>query len=307
MRNIPKVAVILSVYNGEKFLNELLDSIKNQADVETFLYIRDDESTDDSRMLIKQYMDNNINVLYLEDDYGNIGPASSFHRLLQFAIASGPHQFFAFCDQDDIWLPQKLASAVSNIQNHKATIPILYCSAITYFDNHKKTKKIMFANDQYVCFKNALVENLAIGATIVINRSAATLLAREIPCISIGFDSWSYLVTSYLGLSIYDSESRIHYRRHPNTYTKFSFRPISYNKIISFLNARDKVFLEQAIFLQMSEFYPNGNQKNREILDSHISALNGNFLVRAKYILSGAVWRSKKIDRIFFSLSTLLK
>ena len=305
MRNIPKVAVILSVYNGEKFLSELLDSIKCQEGVEIFLYIRDDESTDNSRELIKLFVENNINVINIEDNQGNLGPASSFHRILQFAVASGPHQFFAFCDQDDIWLPQKLTSAISKIQNHEESIPALYCSAITYFDNQKKTKRNIVANDHFLGLKNALVENMAIGATIVINSKAATLLAREIPCIHVGFDAWSYLVTSYLGISIYDSESHIHYRRHPNTYTEFSRRPISYDKIVSFLNARDKKFLEQAFCLQMSNFYTDGNQRNRKILDVHLSALNGNFVERTKYILNGGVRRSKRIDRIFFSLSTL--
>ena len=118
---VPIVAVIMSTYNGEKFLDEQINSILSQKDVVVHLYVRDDGSTDSTRQILSNTQKNNKNLhLFFEN---NIGVGNSFMKCLYYAKAN--YDYYAFSDQDDIWLPEKLIKAITFLEeNHKE----LYCS-----------------------------------------------------------------------------------------------------------------------------------------------------------------------------------
>lgn len=97
-----RITVILSAYNGEKYIQSQIDSILNQTYDNFILYIRDDGSTDGTRKILKQYSekDSRVKVQYGE----NIGYVKSFFKMLSEVNS----EYIAFSDQDDIWLPEKL-------------------------------------------------------------------------------------------------------------------------------------------------------------------------------------------------------
>ncbi len=112
----PVVVVLLSTYNGSEHLKEQLDSIMSQTNVQVELYIRDDGSTDDSVQIAKKYTSNVIQGK-------NIGYVNSYINLIQTAPIAG---FYALADQDDIWFPDKLSTAISNVRKQNNNKPILY-------------------------------------------------------------------------------------------------------------------------------------------------------------------------------------
>lgn len=109
----PAVAVLMSTYNGEKYIKEQLDSIFNQKEVQVTLYVRDDGSTDRTLDIVQSYS----NTVLLPFDE-NKGPGLSFMTLL-YHVMSLPTQYdyYAFADQDDIWMDEKLIKAIQQIKN----------------------------------------------------------------------------------------------------------------------------------------------------------------------------------------------
>ncbi|MGI8548912.1 MAG: glycosyltransferase, partial [Gemmatimonadaceae bacterium] len=127
---LPAVQVLLSTYNGCRYLPELLESILAQSGVDTRLLVRDDGSTDGTPELLRQYAD----VGALDMSIGpNIGVTRSFLWLL--GNASADCDFVAFADQDDVWLTEKLARATTALARVADGVPAMYCSALTLVDS----------------------------------------------------------------------------------------------------------------------------------------------------------------------------
>src|ERR1700719_2334213 len=121
----PSVCVLLSTYNGEAFLEAQLESLRAQTGVEVRLHARDDGSTDGTVALLRRHAGTWPSLVGLQSAE-NLGPAKSFLELLRTAPDA---DFYAFCDQDDVWLPGKLARAAEALAGD--TGPALYCSNVT--------------------------------------------------------------------------------------------------------------------------------------------------------------------------------
>ena len=116
-----RVNVLLSSYNGEAFIEEQLQSVAAQEGVTTNIIVRDDGSTDGTRDILDRWQESGKLTWYGGD---NIGWSDSFMHLLVHAPEA---DYYAFCDQDDIWMPDKLKVAVEHLERHPDT-PTLYCS-----------------------------------------------------------------------------------------------------------------------------------------------------------------------------------
>ena len=136
----------------------------------------------------------------------------SFFELIQ--IASPSADYYAFCDQDDIWEKDKISRAIGSLASFPQAIPSLYCSRCLLVDEDLNIIGRSPIPKRGPSFENALVQNIASGCTVVINKAARQLLMREIPRISRMHDWWMYLVIAAFGKVIYDPEPRILYRQH---------------------------------------------------------------------------------------------
>lgn len=114
---IEKVLVLMSTYNGEKYLDVQLDSILNQEGVEVHLLVRDDGSKDGTISILRDYASRYENIIVLEES--NCGAIWSFYKLMEYAVKHYSNfKLFAFSDQDDYWQPDKLARAIGmNVGN----------------------------------------------------------------------------------------------------------------------------------------------------------------------------------------------
>lgn len=208
----PRVQVLLSTYNGSLFLPALLDSLSRQNYGHFTVFARDDGSTDDTASILNSYR----GKLPLVVEYGhNIGVVRSFFDLL--CSVAEDAEYVAFCDQDDVWLPDKLSRAVQCMKESiPKDTPGLYCSRFWVVDKHLHRISCSPYPCRGAAFKNALVQNIVTGCTTVLNRPAIRLVTEKLPRpeeIAM-FDWWFYLVISAFGQVFYDFTPTLLYRQH---------------------------------------------------------------------------------------------
>jgi glycosyltransferase involved in cell wall biosynthesis len=245
MPDFPSVVVVLSTYNGAKFLSEQLDSLIHQEYQNLEVLVRDDGSTDSTCELLSRYASeyDKIRVIYGE----NVGVVASFANLL--FIVPGHADYVAFCDQDDVWDKDKITRAVNSLECLNTTEPAMYCSALRivgsdlrYMRNSKKLRK-------HAAFENSLVENIATGCTIALNKAALKVVAEpETDWEMVRMhDWWIYQIVSVIGTVVYDDEPSLSYRQHGNNVVGSSSGPQKWMKRIRrHLGAKNKDVCKQA-------------------------------------------------------------
>ena len=201
-----KVQVLMSTYNGERFLREQLQSLLNQTYPNLEILIRDDGSRDATASILQEYANKYSNVhVYLEE---NVGAVHSFFWLLSRCDAD----YAAFCDQDDVWLPEKVERAVEKLQRVKG--PGLYCSNKILVDSNLRVISDNKGQKLRPGFGNAVVESICTGCTALLNRELVLDIQKHIPRNAIIHDWWCYLAASYTGRVIFDERAFIWYRQH---------------------------------------------------------------------------------------------
>lgn len=207
------VLVLLSTYNGAKYLQEQIDSVLNQEGVEVVLLIRDDSSTDNTLEIIKLNKQNHDNIFFITGP--NCKSAASFMELVFEANKSySDFDYFAFCDQDDVWCKDKLISAVDKLSHGKDNVPSLYIGAYQMVDlslNRIETH----INAPMLDVQSAIASNAATGCTMVFNKQLLSLIAAKKPKDFIMHDYWVYMVCLVSGGHVvYDPVPHILYRQH---------------------------------------------------------------------------------------------
>ncbi|HWB24744.1 MAG TPA: glycosyltransferase family 2 protein [Chitinophagaceae bacterium] len=131
---LPKVAVVMATYNGEKFLRQQLDSVLQQTYRNIELIAVDDCSTDGTFKLLKQYAARHKNIRVFRNET-NIGYIKNFEKAIRLATA----EYIALCDQDDIWLPDKISILMDYINNAS----VVYCNSELIDDKGNSLNKKM--------------------------------------------------------------------------------------------------------------------------------------------------------------------
>lgn len=205
-----KVQVLMSTYNGEKYIKEQIESILKQEGVEVSLLIRDDGSLDKTIEIIESFIEQNKNITLYKGE--NIGPAKSFMDLVH---KSGEFDYYAFADQDDIWISNKLASAIKLLKE-KADKTTLYVSALEIVDENLNTIEIKKVTGNF-SFEGAIIKNFATGCTQVFNKNLCNIIKKYNPNYIIMHDSWiTRLCYAIGGEVIVDDNTYIKYRQHSN-------------------------------------------------------------------------------------------
>ena len=209
-----KIAVVLSAYNGEKYIREQIESIINQSYSAFDLFIHDDGSTDGTKLIINEFEQryDNIRIILKQEELKY--PCCFIDMLKEIA----DYEFYAFSDQDDVWESFKLADAIAcmeRLDNSKAN---LYYTAVEYTDsNLQHIRDSRFAKGKYDIRQLKMQELLfggeAMGMTFVFNNEAkrALLRANEIE----NFKDWFLkLYCAAFGTVYYNPKSSAKYRRH---------------------------------------------------------------------------------------------
>ncbi|WP_256260867.1 glycosyltransferase [Shewanella sp. NIFS-20-20] len=210
-----RIAILLAAYNGEDYLLEQISSILNQVDVQCDIYISLDKSIDESYQLLLDLAQchENIKLLSYGETYGSAG--QNFFRLLKEVDFSG-YDYVAFADQDDIWLKDKLSSAVTMLNSRGCDG---YSSNVTAFWEDGREKEIVKSSPQSRF--DFLFESAGPGCTFVMTRRLALDIKQFL--IDIGeqvediwlHDWFCYAFARAQGYSwIIDSNSYMRYRQH---------------------------------------------------------------------------------------------
>ncbi|MBR3158378.1 MAG: glycosyltransferase [Atopobiaceae bacterium] len=191
---------------------ELLNSVFAQEGVDVRVLARDDGSCDSTTDLLRQYRVDGLPIDYYVGQ--NVGPVSSFNDLISHEGCDG-FDFYAFCDQDDVWLPDKLRRAIVLLKECGTTdIPCLYCSNLDVVDAELAHLRYMHSPRFKPAHESLVVHNCAGGCTEVFNAKARELYVQGKDSAIEMHDYWMALVCAYMGVLVYDPESRILYRQH---------------------------------------------------------------------------------------------
>lgn len=206
------VQVLLSSYNGEKYISRQIDSILAQEEVDIHLLIRDDGSKDKTREIITAYekkFPNQIQVVTGE----NLGYKKSFLTLVQLA---GDYDYYAFADQDDYWLVDKEISSIREMEKDGEDIPKL---AQVNLEGTDENLKPLVPPPAYQELRipehdNVYAGDFFQGCIMTWNRKAMDLLRTYMPTGNYGHDHWVGKVTYLLGRVYFVGEKKIYYTRH---------------------------------------------------------------------------------------------
>lgn len=213
------VLVLLSTFNGEKYIEEQLNSLYRQKGIDLHILIRDDGSTDSTVKIINEFAIKYKNTKVLIEN--NIGCALSFNRLVEYAVTKIPaFDYYAFCDQDDVWDDDKLYCAVEHLECHTKNPLQLYTSSYRVVDD-----KLNFKYIQRFKYKHTLGESLitinTMGCTQVFTRALLEYSLKRIHIKGLNMidmpnhDGWLYLTAIVNDAYVYyDEEPHIKYRQH---------------------------------------------------------------------------------------------
>lgn len=223
-----KVCIMMSTYNGEKFLREQMDSIFSQQDINPYLLIRDDGSSDSTVEIIKNYMSlypDHIKLILGK----NIGWEDSFFELMYEAAADNEYrdvEYFAFADQDDVWMSDKSLLGINAIRgNERASF--YYADAMIIDEGGMQLFKYECRkmSKESIEKKKMLLEGsgLAMGCTLMLNRKLleiATYGAKEkLLHKNIPHDQWISMAAVYHGRVVSGNEISVMHRRHEKSVT----------------------------------------------------------------------------------------
>lgn len=211
-----RVCIVMAVYNGAPDLPEQLASFAAQSHTDWQLIASDDGSQDDSVALIRGFAAHQTQQIKVVD-----GPRRGFaaNFLSLIAGASDGADWLALADQDDVWLPDRLERGMTALRALPEG-PALYCSRTWITDANLANPRLSADFDKPPGFHNALVQNIAAGNTILLNRAALDLARRAAPQVPNpgdlpAHDWWLYqLITGAGGRVIRDREPTLYYRQH---------------------------------------------------------------------------------------------
>lgn len=216
----PVVHVLLATFNGERFLRRQWESLERQEGVEVVVHVADDGSLDGTPDLLRELASAKrgavVHVRCL-DAPPRRSAARSFLMLIAAAVRECPDaRWFAYCDQDDVWLPGKLAAAVATLASHQdSAVAALYGGRSIAVDADDRVQGESPRFTKPPSFRNALVQNIMGGNTMVLNRAAAQLVAAAADS-DVSWHDWlTYqLVSGSGGVIEYETRPFLHYRQH---------------------------------------------------------------------------------------------
>lgn len=276
-----KVAVLMSTYNGEKYLREQIDSILAQkGDFELDLYVRDDGSKDNTIEILKEYEVRSGISWYQGNNYG---AAKSFIDLIRNTKG---YDFYAFADQDDYWIEDKIERAISKINKD---IPMLYCgNGIVVNEKLEDLGNFVYSKQPSLDFNTVLCAGGLLGCTMVFNDKLAQLIRdKDMPDKIVMHDFYIALICAGIGGKVvYDNVGKIKYRQHGGNVVGVSYGVMGKikNRIRSITKKQKVSIQDQANAIL--ERYEDVILSNNMMLLKQVASYKKGFISRLKLALS---------------------
>lgn len=297
------IAVLLSAYNGERYIKEQIASILSQKlDCPLHLYIRDDGSTDSTVSLLNTYAEDPRITVFMSENLGYV--ASFFSLISSVRQLPDKYDYFALADQDDVWATDKLQTAIDALSRENPALPLLYgsCSQIT--DENLNVIGTTVKEIRHITFYNSLIQNITPGHTHVMNMAIVDLLMQNIDATQIyAHDHYIVNVAVIRGKLLFDNTPHTLYRQHSHNELGHSS-----NHLIPWLRARFKRIrrgegnkyvkqIQYIISQNRSYLTPEQQQEATRFLSSR-----KNIFRRLTYISRTKFYRQSRLESMIFRL-----
>jgi glycosyltransferase involved in cell wall biosynthesis len=295
-----KIIVLMSTYNGEKYIREQLDSLINQDLRPTKILIRDDGSKDDTLNILEDYASKYNFIEYYYEK--NLGPAKSFFDLINKCEDA---DYYALCDQDDVWFSDKLSSAINMLEKEDHNIPLLYAGRFIITDEKLNPLKSDVSKlYSYTDFAHALLYHTAPGCTFAFNNEARKKIIKydankEYIVIH---DAIIHKVVTMFGKMILDEEPHMYYRQHKNNaigLTADKFKEL-FHRVNNVLSGKLRNYRSNTAKSLLNVYGDECDKDKKELLN--IVAFykeNNNY---RKQLLNNKCFLTNSVNDIFFKI-----
>lgn len=291
-----KVLVLMSTYNGERYIKEQLDSILHQRHPVDIL-IRDDGSSDATITILNEYKNKHSNIKVLEEK--NKGVVDSFFSLMTHAHG---YDYYAFSDQDDIWFDDKIECAVQHLDALDPEKPALYASCSLLVDNNLQGEDTTQIDRRGLSFYNVMIQNLMPGHAQVFNQKLVDFVnAYPVDTTKVVVhDFWLALIGITFGNTYFDNQYHTYYRQHGSNSIGYGHGPFGwFNERIKRIlrSAAKDITIQDKLFYDTFKMQLNEEQKNE--LEGLLFSQR-NLFTRLHYLCKAKVYRQKKIETALF-------
>jgi glycosyltransferase involved in cell wall biosynthesis len=295
-----RVDILLATYNGSAFLEQQLESLVGQTYPHWHLWVRDDGSTDQTPALLAAFAQRwPQKVTVVSDTLGNLGIRGNFSCLMELSRAP----YAMFCDQDDVWLPQKIEESLRVMQELEvrwgSAGPLLVYSNLSVMNRDGKEVAPSFWTYQFIDghsnrLNQLLVQNVVTGCTMLFNaplRSLALPLPRQYAL----HDSWLGLVASCFGHLASIDQPLIRYRQHgANVVGAYAY---SWSRLLVKLSRlwevrRRERGLEGQARIFLEAYHDRLSPSQRQTLQAMAHLSQHNFLVRKYLVLRYGLFKT---------------
>lgn len=309
--NEKKIQILMATYNGEKYLDEQLESIISQTYKNWEILIRDDGSKDNTISIVEKYKKKYPNKIFLiKDNSNNLGACYNFLKLLEWASS----EYIMFSDQDDIWLKNKIEITLNEMIENESVYPNLPIAIHTDLKVIDSDKNIIY--DSYYKFikldprkqiklGHILIRNALTGCTVMINKKLLSLIIPY-PNGILMHDLWIYFIANIFGKSIFIDRQTILYRIHDNNTIGIkintSFNKNIFSFICNFKKNKETFFLDNKVkheqITLFFETFQNIDENKKLILNDFSNLFQYNFFYKRFLILKNSFFDQDIIKNI---------
>ncbi len=308
-----KINIILAAYNGEKYISELIDSILGSSYKDFTLFICDDCSKDNTGRIAEEYVAKHPDhIRYLKNER-NMGSTLSFLENLKKVRDEYPADYYMFCDQDDVWLSDKIAVTMKQMKHiekrrGRITPVVVFSDALLVDEGLNYVNRSFYRTNRLRVRKNnfsrMLMENKCIGCTMLMNASLVSLLDATGPKIRF-HDWWMSIIASAFGIIRYNRTPTVLYRQHGgNQVGQADFHSYVRNRADQKQDVRERLqaTYDQAEFFY--EVYGDRLPKNkRKHLRSFMKLRTSGFFARRLILIKNRFFKSgvfRNIGLLFY-------
>jgi len=310
MLNDTKVNIIMSTYNGEKYLKEQLESLINQSYKNWFLTIRDDGSTDQTIDIINRFSSVDDRIKLTSDNLGNLKSCQSFGKLM--ADICGTSEYVMFCDQDDIWLKDKIERSVDAMRalekNESSDRPLMVYGTYKLIDQVGNDLGLEEPDYSMIPSLNLLLsQNYIYGCTMLINKSLLGL-SVPIPSTAENHDYWSALTCSVNGGNFsYIKKPLLLYRQHTLNVSGSYKNASIFSRVrrIFGIDEIQSIKNRLKMFISLRKATNDESSQNAILLDNYIEKVSIGGAKALKFCLSNNIRRKGFMQTILFYLNLL--
>ena len=297
------IYIIMCTYNGERYIQEQLQSIEQNLAQDWKIIVSDDQSTDNTVKILKDFEKKNPGKMIININKAKKGAIHNFlSSIYTIGVEMNDDDFIMLCDQDDVWNADKISKTMHDMREqivlYGNTIPLLVCTDVSVVDSkmniiHESFRKMNHYNISHLDFAHLLMENKVQGCTIMINKGMALMLDK-LPYSAMMHDGWLAFIAAAFGRIKYIDQPTMKYRQHTaNVQGSIAFREDIKNKLSNLGGQRQIVMNTAAQVREFIEIYGDrlSDTIKREA-EAFATLPQQNFVMRRYNIIKYHMWKS---------------